>query len=82
MIHSVKHAWAGLRTAVPDDTPVMGAARTRRLLWLAGPERLRGAELAGDRPARRGAGGGQPGAAGEGLAAGFDAEAIAPGRCY
>ena len=37
VIHSVKHAWAGLRTAVPDDTPVIGPAPDAPgFVWLAG----------------------------------------------
>lgn len=37
VIRSVKHAWAGLRTAVPDDTPVIGAAPDAPgFVWLAG----------------------------------------------
>jgi D-arginine dehydrogenase len=33
----VKHAWAGLRTAAPDDTPVIGAAPDAEgFVWLAG----------------------------------------------
>ena len=37
VIRSVKHAWAGLRTAVPDDTPVIGAAPDADgFVWLAG----------------------------------------------
>lgn len=37
VIRSVKHAWAGLRTAVPDDTPVIGPAPDAPgFIWLAG----------------------------------------------
>jgi D-arginine dehydrogenase len=37
VIRSVKHAWAGLRTAVPDDTPVIGPAPdVPGFIWLAG----------------------------------------------
>lgn len=37
VIRSVKHAWAGLRTAAPDDTPVIGAAPDAEgFVWLAG----------------------------------------------
>jgi D-arginine dehydrogenase len=36
-IRSVKHAWAGLRTAAPDDTPVIGTATDAEgFVWLAG----------------------------------------------
>jgi D-arginine dehydrogenase len=37
VIRSVKHAWAGLRTAVPDDTPVIGEdPDAPGFVWLAG----------------------------------------------
>lgn len=37
VIRSVKHAWAGLRTATEDDTPVIGAAPgAEGFVWLAG----------------------------------------------
>lgn len=37
VIRSVKHAWAGLRTAAADDTPVIGAAPDAEgFVWLAG----------------------------------------------
>ncbi|MGH3376667.1 MAG: NAD(P)/FAD-dependent oxidoreductase [Actinoallomurus sp.] len=37
VVRSVKHAWAGLRTAVKDDTPVIGAAPDADgFVWLAG----------------------------------------------
>jgi D-arginine dehydrogenase len=37
VIRSVKHAWAGLRTAVADDTPVIGRAPDAPgFVWLAG----------------------------------------------
>jgi D-arginine dehydrogenase len=36
-IRSVRHAWAGLRSAVPDDTPVVGGAPDAPgFVWLAG----------------------------------------------
>jgi D-arginine dehydrogenase len=36
-IRSVRHAWAGLRSAVPDDTPVVGEAPDAPgFVWLAG----------------------------------------------
>ncbi|MEV5704922.1 FAD-binding oxidoreductase [Actinoallomurus sp. NPDC052274] len=36
-IRGVRHAWAGLRTAAPDDTPVVGeAAEAPGFVWLAG----------------------------------------------
>ena len=37
VVRSVRHAWAGLRTAVPDDTPVIGGAPDADgFVWLAG----------------------------------------------
>jgi D-arginine dehydrogenase len=36
-IRSIRHSWAGLRTMVPDDTPVIGpAADAEGFTWLAG----------------------------------------------
>jgi D-arginine dehydrogenase len=37
VVRSVKHAWAGLRTAAPDDTPVVGTAPDAPgFVWIAG----------------------------------------------
>jgi D-arginine dehydrogenase len=82
VIRHVQRAWAGLRTAVPDDTPVVGEAPDAAgFCWLAGLSGygIQTSPAAGQLAAALATGSGpRPG----GLAAGFDLAAIAPGRCY
>jgi D-arginine dehydrogenase len=80
VIRHVQRAWAGLRTAVPDDTPVIGAAPDAPgFFWLAGLSGygIQTAPAAGQLLAAL-ATGERPHIADSN--AGFDLAAIAPGR--
>jgi D-arginine dehydrogenase len=74
-IRHVQRAWAGLRSAVADDTPVIGPAPdTRGFVWLAALSGygIQTAPAAGALAAAFAAGTGPP--------AGLDLAALAPGR--
>jgi D-arginine dehydrogenase len=82
VIRHVQQAWAGLRTAVPDDTPVVGEAPDAAgFCWLAGLSGygIQTSPAVGRLAAALAVGSRVPPA---GLAAGFDPDAMAPGRCY
>jgi D-arginine dehydrogenase len=82
VIRHVQRAWAGLRSAVPDDTPVVGEAPDAAgFCWLAGLSGygIQTSPAVGQLAAALAVGSGMRPA---GLAAGFDPAAIAPGRCY
>jgi D-arginine dehydrogenase len=80
VIRHVRHSWAGLRSAVPDDTPVIGEAPDAPgFVWLAGLSGygVQTAPAAGRLAAALAAS--TPGHSPDGL--GFDLSEIAPGRC-
>lgn len=78
VIRTVKHAWAGLRTAVADDTPVIGAAPDAPgFVWLAG---LSGYGVQTSPTAGRIAAAAATGTPLEGLAADIDAAEMTPDR--
>ena len=82
VIRHVQRAWAGLRCAVPDDTPVVGGEPDADgFCWLAGLSGygIQTSPAVGQLAAALAVGSGVRPA---GLAAGFDLTAIAPGRCY